>query len=79
MIEIQQKSIRLTLTTSHILGMKTKIKQQKINCKTFMSKKDSNYFFTGMYMRYIAKTVSVAYIVVMYFICYPGRLSLFVV
>ena len=25
-------------------------KQQKINCKKFLSKKDSDYFFTGVYI-----------------------------
>ena len=50
MIEIQQKSVDLILTSSHILCMKIRINNKKINCKKFVSKKNSDYFFTWVYM-----------------------------
>ena len=51
MIEIQQKLFELILTTSHILCMKIRANNKKINCNKFVSKKDSDYFFTGVYNR----------------------------
>ena len=53
------------------------------NTRSKVKKCMNNIFWTKnwmcIYMRYIAKTVSVASIFAMYFISYPGRLSLFVV
>ena len=50
MIEIQQKFTELILTTSNISCIKTRKKVQKMNDKKIVSKKNSDYFFTEVYV-----------------------------
>ena len=55
MIEIQQKLLELILTTTHISFIKIRANNKKLNCNKFVSKKDSDYFFTGVYMCAVRK------------------------
>ena len=50
MIEIQQKSNKIDIDHLTYIMYENHNKQWKINCKKFVSKNYSDYFFTGVYI-----------------------------